>query len=171
MFHVVLYLVCYLILVGVFFAVRWLFLTAPEGPPTAEEIAVRRRRRLRFAGVIAVLPVVPYLVVEGQTALFGAAMMPAVRQGLAEQGDAQQVLMVKVLYYSSKQTSVYVVTPAIGLDGEPGALGQVMSLRRTSAGWAFVDGEAVFADGGSADGNVFPPYAAKGEWHVPVAKR
>ena len=113
------------------------------------------------------LPLFPYALVEGQTLLCRAALMPATRQALRELYSKDQILWFKVLSISPRKARVYVVTPCWDtppLSNSRDRVAQWIDLRRTAQGWRFNGNwDAVWSECGSASGNVFPPYLGKGE--------
>ncbi|MBI3945048.1 MAG: hypothetical protein HY321_03955 [Armatimonadetes bacterium] len=183
MFYVLIYLV--LSYLGAFFLVcvvwqvfflRTLYARGPRpgetAAPDTEAVAVARRpsRRSLAAAVagtvtLALLPLMPYLVVESQSAAWGAGLRPIVAQALRDESMEADVVTLKVLRRGIMRIRVYVVSPCRNGYGEPGYVGGIVHLVKRGGRWQH-EGEygCVWSDCGSADGNIFPPYAAQGDY-------
>jgi hypothetical protein len=112
------------------------------------------------------LPIVPYIIVEAQTALFGRQAEAILSSQLAAEGDDPHIRMLKVLLVGYHYRQVYAVSPCDCPKGNAYA-GWTYDLRYTAHGWTGGnqnDGEVVWSDCGSADSYVFPPYAGQGDF-------
>jgi hypothetical protein len=120
---------------------------------------------LAQACVLLLLPLIPYGIVESRTMLSARGLMPAVRSALAEVYSEPNVATLKVLSCTDLRAEVYVVTPEPPVEGQTGFEGEVITLHKRGGVWTFNgDYRTVWSDSGSADGNIFPPYPAKGDY-------
>ncbi len=116
--------------------------------------------RLFFFSLYWLCPLLPYAAVEGQTIVLQPLLRPAISAALREDGEHDRYKNCKVLLLTPWAAMVYVVSEVSpGLPEKPYNTGFTMTLVPTRHGW-IKQGEmdCVWSDGGSADGNVFPPY-------------
>lgn len=119
----------------------------------------------RWACVLLLVPLVPYALVEVQTALFGRVLAPAARMALDRCSMCAEpntpILTQRVMKITPLSANVYVSMPCVGLyPQQKGKCGLILYLHKKNGEWAFEDGDwaAVWSDCGSAEGNTFPPY-------------
>ena len=135
------------------------------GPWRGGSNANRRRRVLiPLAVVLLALPLAPYAIVEAQTRIYAKSVLPAVRQAMRQIGFEDQIRDLKVLSIWRAGAKIYVVTPCMGSTSDYRAC--VVELRKSGNEWKFKEGtdEIVWSDGGSAHGNIFPPYPSQGDY-------
>jgi hypothetical protein len=135
---------------------------------------VRRRRPLLHAFIasigIVVLPVTPYLYVELLTRAEGSALEPVTRDTLDRLGYGRDVLAIKVLASTPSFKRVYAVSRYRSRDfqSDDGVekvwhRGNVVEFTVDNRTVEFHGVEdVVWAEQGSADGNIFPPYPTRG---------
>lgn len=114
---------------------------------------------------VLLLPTLPYRIVELNTALALPSVLPALRQEMNTEyaGDAR-ILAIKVLLWTPMHEDIYVIVQST-VDDKPCTVGELYTRELDHDGWNWVGGpNAAWSDCGSASGNVFPPYPAKGEW-------
>lgn len=138
----------------------------------------QRVLRIVVVTFVLVAPLVPYIRVEVQTKMYGRALFPAIRGAVSEALDPQtKILQFKILSITPTSVQVYVQTmrdalsPTSLLSGtanakdEPCGTGITVELIKKKNHWQFNGNyDAVWSDCGSADGNIFPPYPAKGDF-------
>jgi hypothetical protein len=131
----------------------------------------RRLRVIRYGyPVLLLAPLLPYAVVECQTAVLWPILSEPTRKALLDDGFSDRIVFHKVLLACPGWTKVYVVTPCLSRESESYASdsgeyrGTVAWLVWRSRGWKiagdpnYSNWGAVWSDCGSASGNVFPPY-------------
>ena len=138
------------------------------------------KRRKQFLGLFFILilacPLIPYGLIETQTFLFGTKLINSTKMGLRAEGMDGQILTLKVLSINVNIAKVYVIVkrqsllPTTFLSGdsklEPCVSAHIFELRRNAEKWRYsTDLRDVWSDCGSANGNIFPPYLGKGEYH------
>jgi len=127
--------------------------------------AGRRPVKSLVAAILAV-PFLPYAIVEVQTAMLWHSVSGPVAKAVSDDFGDTRIVLHKVLWAEPTSARVYVVTAIFDNSGYRSA---IVPVTRTAAGWTVVKQDAildaVWADGGSADGNVFPPYLGKGDFH------
>ncbi|MES2462278.1 MAG: hypothetical protein V4671_16955 [Armatimonadota bacterium] len=155
MFYLFFYLVVSYSIVGaLLFTVKAVMELFPHAP---------RRLVFRYLTIIGMLlPFTPYAVVATQTSLYRAEMEPAVRRALADGigGADDPIRIMRVLKISPSYAEVYIVQPYARIGGiwTDEAVGLVIRFGKTPNGWQYQEYDCVWSDGGSADGNTFPPY-------------
>ena len=105
-------------------------------------------------GVLA-LPFLPYLTVDVQTAMHRDELEPAVRQAIALIDATAEVQDTKVMSIDRRSANVLVTYRATY--GYRAA--DLVRVSRVHGRWCFRgDYTTIWSEGGSADGNTFPPY-------------
>ncbi len=118
-------------------------------------------------------PWFPYGVIFAQTALFGRGLLPSVHQAFhvcaTDCGDEDEpILDYQVLRITPSHAEVLVVQPCIGgmagVDAKgrayEGTIGWVLHFQKTAHDWKYQGrADMPWSSCGSADSNVFPPYA------------
>jgi len=115
---------------------------------------------------LILLPLTPYALVELATTRLLPRLRPAISEAVRVIDGGNEVRDIKVLSVSTDHARIYVVTPCFIDYPVPrrGWSATLLTLRRRGDSWYFEgDYETVWSDCGSADGNVFPPYASKGD--------
>ena len=105
-------------------------------------------------------PLLPYGVVEVQTAFWQPLLRPAISAALQADGEHAGYKNCKVLLIGPGFANVYVVTEVSpGLPDKPYNAGLQFDLMLTRHSW-HQEGDigCIWSDGGNADGNVFAPY-------------
>lgn len=123
-------------------------------------IPKRLRRKAFLFALYWLIPVIPYAIVEIQTYFGLQNLRPGISVGLQQDGEHRRFKDCKVLLLTPWVASVYVVSECSpGLPDKPYNIGLTMDLAPSSQGW-HEKGEpnGIWSDGGSADGNIFPPY-------------
>ena len=123
---------------------------------------------LLFVGI----PFVPYVIVEVQTKFYKEEFASPSAAALLAYGDSANIVTMKVLVISPSYADIYVVVPCETLPEHHPAKGYVayiLPLAKNRGHWASetdktVIQDAVWSDCGSADGNIFPPYAGKDDY-------
>lgn len=128
-------------------------------------LKLRLARPLAVKLVIAALlgaPLAPYGVVQIQTPIFKDALLKPARAEHMVFDNSSVVCDAKVLRVLPRSALLYVVvSDKIGTD----YAGFTVRLVRSGGEWKYCgDIDCIWSDSGSAHGNVFPPYAAKGDW-------
>ena len=148
-----------------YFVGVYLFVLAPAFAFFRERLVRRRpniscKHRIALLGSYWLCPLLPYAVIEAQTAIFQPFLRPAIGAALREDGEHEQYKNCKVLLFAPWVASVYVVTEVSPkVPDESYNVGLQMQLMLTPRGWRQQgDIAAIWSDGGNADGNVFPPY-------------
>ncbi len=116
---------------------------------------------------LAVLPWLPYALVESQTFLFLPQISGAVKQAITHQNiDFGKIKLLKILYFDNFNSRIYIVKPCSLFGRSPsGYEGVIADLKRDTTGWHFLgEKEGVWTDCGTADSNIFPPYKSKGDY-------
>lgn len=128
-----------------------------NGPPS-----LWRRRRFYTACVLLLLaPLFPYAQVVVQTALFGSVLRPVVEKSFDKTDTTgSPIALLRVLSITPKNASVYVIqTDNGGPRTEDNiGVGIIYDLVHTPLGWKYQKYRWIWSDGGSAEGNTFPPY-------------
>jgi hypothetical protein len=119
--------------------------------------------------VYVLLPVLPYGMVELQNMLLGARLERAVRAYRIADGDQPQIIYFEVLRAGYRTAQIYEVSPGpCAVPDGRGYEGCVENLVCRGRTWRVsptAEGDDVlWTDCGSADGNVFPPFAAKADF-------
>lgn len=133
----------------------------------------KKKKYLYFTLLIVALPGLPYLVVETQTSLFKGELTAPAKQTLKAYQDSQTIVTFKVLDMSPHYADVYVVVPcklSEELNQPRKYVAYVLPLEKKSGRWMSLTDkavmqDAVWSDCGSADGNIFPPYADKYDYN------
>lgn len=116
--------------------------------------------------MVLVLPVIPYAIVEAQTALFMPAMAPRITEGISHSEimiNARQIRQMKLLFITPWSAGVYILE---GDSLNSDFCASYVGLRHGRRGWT-PDPEnwsTIWSDSGSAHGIIFPPYPGKGEY-------
>ncbi len=117
------------------------------------------------SGVLLALPVLPYLYMNVMTALHYGELESAVHRAAGDINGSPTIRFCRVLSITDASARVYLVTP---YEENRRCLfrGEILQLQRGNNGWTH-DGrfETVWSDSGSADGNIFPPFSAAGDFH------
>jgi hypothetical protein len=137
-----------------------------RGLPAGQPAAARRVATVVFWCAYAAVPLAPYVLVEGQTALLGPSIRSAILRQFRMDGDPSPSLdMLKVTCVAPDHVDAYCIFPC----SDPGTgedMGAVYELAWSRSGWRVVndsDPAVAWSDCGSADGSVFPPYGGQGE--------
>ena len=119
------------------------------------------RRRCWTIGIL-LIPLIPYVVVELQTRFVGPSLASTVRSEATRTG-LDEIAMMKVIRFRPGFAKVYIVGRS---SIQPQCFsGETLEFVRSGHEWRFIGSwDTVWSDCGSADGNVFPPYAAEGEF-------
>lgn len=155
MFYCLLYfLVAYLLVAGLCAATGRVIKRLPGDRFDGE----RRRVTWRVSlAVLLSLPLLPYVLVAVQTALFLPSLRPAIRQAAHDAtmiGD--DTVPHRILWITP--TVCYAVVRDPSTDSTTRWQAEfVITLRRTPTGWRLHKWDAVWSNTGSADGNTFPP--------------
>ncbi len=127
------------------------------------------KKKFAWCAWIAVAaPFAPYLLVDLQTAVLGPSLLPAVRYELRQDDWTTNIASYRVLAASPVSCTVYVVTPCSLTKDRHGRyvnyIGELVKVDRHRGIWKadVNDEDAAWSDCGSADSNVFPPYADGG---------
>jgi len=111
--------------------------------------------------VLFFLPLAPYGAVWLQTAIYGKAVLAPIKATMPQMnGQPDDIQEIRVLRVWPNSATVYVIVAGSDIDhpDRPGA-GFVVRLVKSGDRWRCSgEWDVVWADGGSADGNVFPPY-------------
>jgi hypothetical protein len=118
-----------------------------------------------LAMVLMLLPVIPYAIVEAQTALFMPPMAHQIRYGIAHSGimiNVSQIRQMKLLFITPCSAGVYILE---GDSLNSDFCASYVGLRHDKDGWTPNPGDwsTVWSDSGSAHGVIFPPYPGKGD--------
>jgi hypothetical protein len=119
---------------------------------------------LRYAaGVVLLLPLAPYVIVESQTAVLGPRLRAEVQRALRDiDGGNGEIHSLRVLSVRGGDVAAYVVSPCSPHLTRGRRAASVIHLRNSEGGWRYTgDWETVWSQCGNADGNVFPPYPGK----------
>lgn len=176
MFDIGLYiLVAYFAVTILLLALRKLLSPLKKVIPTPLEAGGTRSNVLYLlvfygaACVLLISPLIPYGVVEVQTATYKYELIPPTRKELRDQGFPDRLRAFKVLAISSNKARVYAVVPCDPSSKTSGYNGVVLNLKRVSGRWQSNDNpdyalDGVWSDCGNADGNIFPPYPSDGDY-------
>lgn len=121
-----------------------------------------RWRRMVWTAVVLAIPLSPYCLVEVQTRLIAPSMTVPVQCEATKIG-INRIVMMKVVRIWPGWARVYII--GTGSIQSRCYSGELLDFTRSQQTWRF-NGHwsTVWSDCGSADGNVFPPYAAEGDF-------
>lgn len=132
-----------------------------------EKLKKRKRAVCLVAVILLILPSSPYIQVWIQTVLYAGVLTPTVNKALSINYDDKQILSLRVLSITETSAKVYVITPCSTSPplNQNRFVGQIINISKHNGQWQYMDDyDVVWSDCGNADGNIFPPYAAKGDY-------
>ena len=108
--------------------------------------------------LLLAVPLLPYVVVAAQTALYGGAMRPDVRRALLDiSTSGGNIRSMRVLFLTPWEAQVYVTEPCTAWPAEAHTGdGTTVLLTRVHGHWQSWDSDTIWSDCGSAEGNTFP---------------
>ncbi|MBC8142069.1 MAG: hypothetical protein H7Y38_11590 [Armatimonadetes bacterium] len=148
------FFLAYLVVAGLCAATRHIIKRLPGDTFDAHRRQAARRVSL---AVLLSLPLLPYVLVAVQTALFLPSLRPAIRQAAHDTGYIDPGVVPDRVLWMTPDTCHVAVRETVAGSSPRLQCEFVIILRRTPTGWRLHDCETIWSDVGSAEGNTFPP--------------
>lgn len=121
--------------------------------------------RVLAVAILLIMPLLPYGIVDLQTILYRQHLAAAVKQAMCNPMLCDfDITNLRVIRKWPRRAVVYVIVSGRGESSE--CAGFTLELVRVDGQWRPSENwDVIWADGGNAHGNVFPPYPSQGDYH------
>lgn len=119
----------------------------------------RKKKYLAWSiPLLLLLPLIPYLFIDLQTAVFGQNLKPVVDRTLQREDPGGKLLKYKLLQISPSSATVYVQEAVAIPCGKDSESALIFYFTNSNQVWKLKHWDTIWSDCGSADGITFPPY-------------